>query len=240
VRYASGEVVLYASDLEGDGFGTAWGHTRNFANQLPQSTNVGNGYNWQVKEWSYLVIQPNLIVVMGEKTEAKSFSNAGGNNWVPNFSIRDSLIFDTLNNTFLLADLHGGVTTYSASTGVFQSYTDPAGNTTQVVSFLANGFNLGEVQRSFTSAGTTTIESFLYTYVNPTAPSPVVSNVLLRRQVGGGGWTNVAQANYTYYAAGNSFGSVNDLETVVTQHWNGSSWDTIGTTLYRYYLSAAV
>src|ERR1043165_7071426 len=55
VRYASGEIVLSALDLKAKGFGFPWGHTRSFSNLLRVNTNFGNGYNWQVKEWTYLL-----------------------------------------------------------------------------------------------------------------------------------------------------------------------------------------
>ena len=43
MRYATGELVVYATDLETHGFGMPWGHRRSFANRLQQHTEVGNG-----------------------------------------------------------------------------------------------------------------------------------------------------------------------------------------------------
>ena len=93
---------------------------------LSQKTNVGNGNNWQVKEWSYLVIQTNTVVVMGESTKQKWFTKVGST-YVPQFSTRETLVLDTVNNVYELIDLQGGVTKYVATTGAFQSYTDPYG-----------------------------------------------------------------------------------------------------------------
>jgi len=42
-----------------------------------------------------------------------------------------------------------------------------------VVSYASNYFNFTEVQRSYNSGGTTTIESYLYTYADPTVAYPL-------------------------------------------------------------------
>ncbi len=55
VRYFNGELQYAVPDLSGSGFGFPWGHTRIYSNQLATNYNVGQGYNWMVKEWQYLV-----------------------------------------------------------------------------------------------------------------------------------------------------------------------------------------
>src|SRR5262245_14957811 len=57
VRLASGEVALVAVDVESSGFSFPWGHTRSIASRLTQESDPGNGFDWQVREWSYLVQQ---------------------------------------------------------------------------------------------------------------------------------------------------------------------------------------
>src|SRR6516225_9572690 len=87
IRYASGEIVYAVADVESHGFGDEWGHTRSFANQLSETTNPGNGNNWQVKEWSYLVFQDDgSVAVMREATKALWFSLVG-NSYVADFAI---------------------------------------------------------------------------------------------------------------------------------------------------------
>jgi hypothetical protein len=49
--------------------------------------------------------------------------------------------------------------------------------------------------------------------------------------------TNVRRCVYTYYGSSDTYGSLGDLRRVQTQQWNGSSWETLGYTLYRYYKS---
>jgi hypothetical protein len=54
-------------DPQAGGFGVPWGHTRSFASRLTQSTNLGNGVNWQIQQWTYLVVQDSgTVVVMGD------------------------------------------------------------------------------------------------------------------------------------------------------------------------------
>jgi hypothetical protein len=145
VRYGTGEIVLNASDLSTGGFGVPWGHTRSFANRLTQNTTVGNGYNWQVAEWPYLVFPSSTtVVVMGEATAALWFDLVG-NVYVPRLSVREALLLDTVNNVYDLVELDGSITVFSAVTGAFIRHLDPAGNQLAVVSYASNQFNPTEV-----------------------------------------------------------------------------------------------
>jgi len=106
-----------------------------------------------------------------------------------------------------------------------------------VVSYTANNFNFTEVQRSYTAGGNTTVESFLYQYDNPSALSPLLLSVTLRRSVNAGAWSNVEQAVYTYYGSCDPNGGPDDLKTVVRQMWENGAWVSTGTTYYRYWLT---
>jgi hypothetical protein len=133
------------------------------------------------------------VAVMGQANAVLWFDLSDGL-YVPRFDVRESLLFNQAANTLLLVDLDGSVTTFNATSGVFVSKTDPAGNSLSVISYTNNGFNFGEVQRVVTTGGNTTVESYLYTYADPTVAYPVLTSVLLRRQVNGGSWVNVLQA----------------------------------------------
>jgi hypothetical protein len=213
VRYATGEVVHYATDLTASGFGVPWGHRRSFAGQLGQSANPGNGVNWLAQQWPFLLIQDSgSVAVLGDAYRFLWFDPSGPAAFNPRFSIRQTLILDTANRVYRLYDVDGSVTTFDAATGNFLSHADPAGNQIAVVSTAGNGFNFTEIQRSYTDAnGNTTFESYLYSYNDPTAPYPLLTSVLLRRQVNGGTRSNVSQAQYTYYGAGDPNGGLNDL-----------------------------
>jgi len=237
VRYATGEIQVIATDLEAEGFGVPWGHTRSFANRLTENTLAGNGFNWQVREWPYLVVQDSgSVAVMGQANFVLWFDPAS-NGYVPRFSVRQSLLFDAANNVFDLVDLDGSVMQFNGTTGAFIQHTDPAGNAVAVVSYLINNFNFTQVQRTTTAGGNTTVESYVYNYQLPASANPLLSSVTLRRSVNGGAWSNVQQVLYTYYADGDPHGGLNDLETAVTQVWENTAWLTTKTCYYRYWLT---
>src|SRR5262249_23136192 len=147
--------------------------------------------------WPYLVFQDDgTVVVMGNANQALWFDPSGGG-YVPRFNVRQTLLLDAANNVFRLIDLDGSVTEYAAASGAFLRHTDPAGNEVAVVGYTANGFNFTEVQRSYTSGGSTTTESFLYAYVDIAAAFPLLLSITLRRKVNAGSWTNVLKAVYT-------------------------------------------
>lgn len=233
VRYSTGEVILEQADLTAGGFGASWGHTRSFASRLTSDVEIGNGWNWIVKEWPYLVFQDDAVVVMSEATAVLCFDKVDSS-YVPRFSVRDTLLLDSDNGVFRLIDLQGGVREFSSATGAFQRSADAAGNTVDVVSHLGNGFNFTEVQRSVTISGITTIESYLYSWIDDTANFPLLSNVTLRRKVDAGSWINVNRASYSYYGDSESYGSPSDLKTITTATWNGAAWTDTGTTYCRY------
>src|SRR5207249_8745570 len=49
------------------------------------------------------------------------------------------------------------------------------------------------------------------------------------------GTTNIRRVQSLYYDTGDSNGNLGDLQKSISQQWNGSGWDTLGTTYYRYY-----
>jgi RHS repeat-associated protein len=239
VRYGNGAVIQEMSDLCTSGFGLPWGQTRSYASTLSGVGNVGNGNNWQVAQWPYLVFPSATTVVLMGQANNELWFDLVGSAYVPRFNVRQTLLLNSVTNTYELVDLDGSVSTFSQGTGVFQNHADPAGNLLSVVGYTSNGFNFTEVHRSSSVGGNTTVESFLYTYQDPTQTYPLLSSVLLRRQVNGGAWSNVLQALYSYYGSGDPHGNVNDLKTVQTQSWSGSAWAGTGTTYYRYYLGSA-
>ena len=226
IRYASGEIVLNAADLMIGGYGVPWGHTRSFASRLSENTNLGNGYNWQIKEWTYLVFPDDeSVVVMGQATQQLWFEQVGGG-YQGKYSIRESLVRD--GDVFRLVMLDGAVTEYNATTGVMQRRISPGGNTIEVSGTTDNGFNFTDVERSYTSGGTTTVEQFHYDWDDESAEFPTLDSVTLRRKVNGGAWTNILRVNYTYYGESDAHGAEGDLQTAATQAWDGSAWQDTG------------
>ena len=159
VRYATGEVVSGAKDLTADGFEVPWGHTRTFASRLSGNVNMGNGYNWQIKEWLYLNLYSsgsgNVAIIMGEALEALWFDKSGSN-YVPRYGVTQTLQLDSAAERYRLVGLDGTKSEFSSVTGQFFKRTAPGGATLEVISLASNGYNFSTVQRSYTSSGTTT------------------------------------------------------------------------------------
>lgn len=237
VRYATGEVGEKAIDLKVDGFGVPWGHTRSFSSRLSENTNVGNGFNWQVEEWPYIVeVDETSVVLMGVALDAIWFTR-NGDAFTPDFSSRETLQLDVTANIYRFTELDGSVSEFSATTGGFLKRIDPAGNLLTVTALAADGFAPAEVEREYSNGGVTTTEQFYYEY-NDTDPSNMLlESVTLRRKVDSGDWQNVFRTEYTYYQAGDSFGSASDLKTATKQTWQNDEWANTGTTYYRYWLT---
>lgn len=128
----------------------------------------------------------------------------------------------------------GTVVEFDDGNGAFQKQTEPGGAVIEVKAYHADGFHVTQVERTYTTGGTTTTEQLNYEYNAPTYDA-YLSTVTLRRKVNSGAWTNVSRANYVYYGYQETHGGEEDLKTVVTQTWDGSAWQSTGTTYYRYY-----
>jgi YD repeat-containing protein len=234
IRYASGELALTKVDLTADGFGLPWGHTRSFASRQSRSETIGNGFNWQVQEWPYLVIdRDGSVVVQGRPNEALWFEKIG-DRYAAEFNAPQVMVLDASAQRYKLYERDGSVTEFDAGTGVFCRRSDPAGNRIEVVAWNANGYNLGQVERSYTSSGQITTEQYLYEYTDFTGDQ-LLQQITLRRRVGSGNWIDISRVVYAYYGDSECYGSEGDLKTVTTQVWDGSQWASTGTSLYRYY-----
>lgn len=239
IRYATGEVEISAVDLSSEGFGAAWQHRRVYSNIV--GSQIGQGNYWLVFNWPYLTSvtdQPPLIdaIQYVRGTEGTLwFQQIGGSGaYLCQFGGLATLemgsdhtisIIQPSGYTQVFNDF-SGVNGYP---GIFVKQIEPGGQVTQVTSYYLN--RIGEIQRSVTVGGVTTIESFLYTYNS----DDLLATATLRRQVGGGAWSNVRQAVYTYYGSGDSNGSFGDLKLVEIQLPDGSGWTDFEVTYYRYY-----
>lgn len=122
MRYANGELSVVADDLRDGGFGLPWGHTRSFASRLERfdSDYVGNGYNWLVAQWPYLLADPaGTVVVQGTPNTAYYFDTVDGR-FVPRFQVKQSLEFDGTAHLYRLFDLDGTITEFDDFTGGFR------------------------------------------------------------------------------------------------------------------------
>jgi RHS repeat-associated protein len=247
IRYFDGAVLLSTTDMESEGFGFHWGQSRYWGNLPGYSASGSNGSGTVVAQFPYLRQNAagNSIVVNSNGVDARYFDQVGSS-YTPRLYEQETFTHDTTNKQFVLTDTVGDVIRFddfdsswpANQQGQFQSLTDPAGNATQVTSRQPNGKPV-EVQRSTTSGGVTTTESYLYGYIDPNASvnAGLLANVTLRRQVNGGAWSTVRQVAYTYYdgTSTDTHGNIGDLRLATVSDGSGT---VLETSYYRYYISS--
>jgi RHS repeat-associated protein len=195
--------------------------------------------------------QPYLLQVNGTATivvvtggfDANYFDQNGSGGYTPRFFSQDQLSHNSSTGEFVYTDTLGDTIHFNDFSpslavnqrGSFNSFVDPAGNVTRVTARTPNG-QIAEVQRSTTVNGTTTTESFLYTFVAGGVNAGLVASLTLRRSTdGGNSWSTVRQASYGYYDGSQSYGNAGDLATVTILDANNNVLDT---TYFRYYTPA--
>src|SRR5262249_22012001 len=120
----------------------------------------------------------------------------------------------------------------AAQWGQFASYTDRAGNVTQVMAHTATG-QIAAVQRSMTDGTTRVMEGWLYSYLPATDPNGgLLRSVREERDTDGGPFPTVRSVQYSYYDGREAYGNRGDLKTATVLDSNGA---VLGTSYYRYY-----
>ena len=151
VRLATGELALHATDVSSDGFAVPWGHVRSFASRLSINESLGNGYNWQVEQWPYLVLDYyGNVVVQGKANTATWFSKVNGA-YAAAFGVRQTLVKDAEAGVYRLYELDGSYTEFDDFTGMFRRQLDAAGNKIDVKAMCDNAYNFTEVEREYGS-----------------------------------------------------------------------------------------
>ena len=234
IRYATGEMQITGTDISTNGFGLTWGHTRSFSSRQSVNETIGNGFNWKVQEWPYLISQADGTAIIQGAPNTSLWFNKSGQNYQGDLGIKQTLTLDNVRQVYRLTEVSGEYTEFDSVTGMFKRRVDLAGNTLEVKATLSNGYNFTQVERSHTAGSETTTEQFLYEYTSFTGDQ-LLTRITLRRKVNSGDWQNVLRAGYTYYGSNDTYGAESDLKTVVTESWEEGAWATTGTTLYRYY-----
>ncbi len=231
------------TDVAAGGFGTPWEQRRVYSNQLLDngsliSTDMGNGYNWLVQDWPYLV-QGNsgsITFVHGTRYSLQFEYDSGV--YTGRFGAKSTLTHDASSHRFIVTQPSGekwrfhDFTQTTFPQGQFISHQTPGEQTISATAYTANG-HIEALQREVTIDSVTTTEQFAYTY----SSAGRVESATLRRKVDSGDWEDIRRAVYTYYGSSDLNGSEGDLKTVTRQQWNGSAWDSIGVSYYRYWLS---
>ncbi|HUY90331.1 MAG TPA: RHS repeat-associated core domain-containing protein [Pirellulales bacterium] len=236
VRYFNGEIQLATTDLSASGFGLDFGQTRIFSNRLGGDVDYGNGYNWLVRQLPQLVEQAAGTIMVLRGTRSALWFDLVGDAYVGRYGTKFTLAHDAMAGTFALAAPNGEITLFNdfdsgATAGLYKSQSTAGGQLIQVTSYApSTALGIGEVQRSYTTGGVTTVESFLYNFTGFD-----LASVTLRRQVGGGAWQNIRRAVYAYYGVGAAHGLAGDLQSATVQTWDGSAWQTIDNHYYRYW-----
>ncbi|MBX3452388.1 MAG: hypothetical protein KF777_22720 [Planctomycetaceae bacterium] len=249
IRYSSGEALISAQDVVSNGFGKPWGHTRSFSGRkmlggkLGVPETIGNGYNWEVAEWPFLVldrssgginpVSVSQIVVQGRAQQAIWFDRSG-DSLVARFGLTHAMEYVAETESFRMTDPEGVVTDFDVGTGVFERQIDPNGTSIDVVEYTNSGYNIAAVERTYTIDSVTTTERLDYSYDSELGDT-LLAQVTLRRKVGAGPWEDVSSALYTYYDYDEPHGSDEDLKTVTTRVSKDGQWVETGTTYYRYY-----
>ncbi|WP_020476098.1 MBG domain-containing protein [Zavarzinella formosa] len=239
VVYATGAISVSNSDLSSVGFGQEWGVSRSYAN-IPgyaQASYAAN--NSVIGQNTYLITDPTGIIVAAEDGKTSQYFDPSGGSFVPRFFTQDTLTHDSDAGEYTLTTADGKKLVYNdfdssrpgAQKGQLKSVTDSQGNTTAVTAYETGG-QPQEVQRSSAAGGVTTIESYLYSYVDSGTNAGKIESITLRRKVDSGSWATVRTAEYAYYDTGSSLGTPGDLKSEVTKDADGQALDQ---SYSRYY-----
>jgi hypothetical protein len=233
VRYFDGAVRLLSTDLSSSGSGFPWGQTRSWTNLAALSGPSTNGWGVVDLQLPYLLQEDanNTLLVVTSGTNGRYFDLSNGV-YKERYFLSDTLTYNSDAGEFVLTDSSGNQLRFYdfsinrpvGQRGQFKSFTDPAGNVTQVTSVNANG-TPAEVQLP-------NGDSYRYTYI-PSGPNMgFLQQVTLNRA----GTGIVRQVQYSYY--GGSWynpepnGNPGDLKTVKIMDADGHVLDT---SYYRYY-----
>ena len=117
VHYETGQLALSAVDIESAGFSVPWGHTRSFASRQSHNETLGNGFNWHVEQWPFLIaLYDGRMVIQGRANSPLWFRQVNGG-YVGEFFIKETLVHDAGANVYRLFELDGSYTEFSDSTG---------------------------------------------------------------------------------------------------------------------------
>lgn len=240
VRYFNGEIQLHVTDLAAGGFGRGWGHERVYSNRWSGDFDFGGGYNWAVKQWAYLSEDAAGAIAVVRGTRETVWFDLVAGSYVGRYGAQHTLTHDAAAGVFKFATPAGEEFVFhdfdqtSYPPGLFKSLTSAGGQTISVTSYTTED-HVGQIQRSYTSGGSTTTEAIKYDYYATGVQQGRLEYATLRRQVDGGTWNDIRRVQYEYYGSGESSGSLGDLKRVRIQVLSGSTWQDAAVHYYRYY-----
>ncbi|WP_197441605.1 RHS repeat domain-containing protein, partial [Thalassoglobus neptunius] len=245
----NGEVRIEETDLQSTGFGQPWNHTRSYSNQMQETFDRGNGYNWNLNDWPYLVesnLPGNPVIMMGSSYEQYWFHyDSVLDKYVSLYGGLTSLNWDQVNGIVTFVELDGTILKFNdlghpVRPGNFIGRILPGGEELTVDD--SNAPTELEATQQYTVDNTTVYESFYYELHPPTAQNVGrIYRVTLRRKVDNGPWENVRKAEYLYSnenslgSSSSSVGDRGDLSLVTRYEFYDGVWEELDKTYYRWY-----
>jgi RHS repeat-associated protein len=230
VLYSNGQVILKQMDVAGAGFGSGWSHTRTYSNQMTESEDRGNGYNWFLEDWPYLertIYGDGWLVLLGDATDLIWFKpGEGGSGWVTLYGRLEKLTESGGKFTLTYPDgtfFEFNDLNATSRPGQFVKMVSPGGVETRVAEVLEpdnSSSSAGdekelilEVQRSVTqSDGSELTESFLYDFYESGPQKDRLEHCTLRRRVTSGSSSGMGGSDSS-----------------------GDDWELVQRALYLYY-----
>jgi RHS repeat-associated protein len=227
--------------------GTWLGHTRHFATTMTTDYDGPNGYNIIWDPYCGCYKEYDEFAIIFDPNQPLWFDwDSVNSKWVPRHGRNQiKLEFDDQADVFTCYLPEPKPTSTgkghkyvfhdftTATPGRLKSYTAPDGVSVDVT--YSSG-RMAEQLRSYSSGGTTTDESVLYSYIASGTNAGKISTVTQRRKIGAGSWVNIRQATYTYHDGSDAHGNAHDLRTATVQEPNGAGgWNDIDISYYRYY-----
>jgi len=204
---------------------------------LSGDADVGQGYNWLVFNWPYVLENASgTVAIVSTSSTSRWFVPSGGG-YVGLYGNKGSLSHDTTNHLWIATLTDGTRQEFHDSDqntypqGAFARQVEAGGAVTEVYSYAAGG-QIEEIRRSGTVGGQPLTEAFVYVYDS----ADRTTSVTLRRQLGSSGWEDVLRAAYEYYDGLENFGSLGDLKRIRRQVPTDSGWSDAEITYYRYYV----
>ena len=231
------------TDVASSGFGTPWAHTRTYSNQQKVDFDRGNGWNWNPVNLPYFgqsTLAGAALTLYSNLYNLRYFYlNTTTNTYSPQFGDLSALVYLAGPRQFRLTESDGTILvfhdlTHASRPGGFVSMASPGGTVLSVTQ--ESGNRIVELQRSVTTAGVTSTESFLYGYITTGELAGHFESCTARRRVSASDpWENVTRVVYSYYGSSDPSGSLADLRTATKQTWQSGAWVDTGTDYYRYH-----
>ena len=244
VNYGSGAAEIGQSDLVSSGQGGTWGQTRRYSNRLTVQDEGDSGNSWAVDQMPYMA-NDDLGSGPNETTMAINLNmdrpiwfdySSGSGTFSNRFNGPETLTHSSSTDKFTFKDGAGrefqffdfSTTWDEKKRGRLYKYFDPDDHEVEPT---YDGSTHQMTQFKFVDGSDNLSYNYEY-YGAGNANEGKLEQVTQKL-----GSTNVQRATYTYYGSSESHGSLGDLKRVHVEMWDGSSWESVGYTYYRYYKS---